>query len=143
MGYIDIDLEGYVEPQIIKELDQVYTLKIRTTEEREVEFKKGGTGQVIDLLMVPVDSGLENPSLIRHTLWLPGGANNTFEEINARKGSIIRFKKAIGDVDVDGKPTKGINTESWINCEFKAKLGIDHNEVYGDRNIIKRIVVEK
>ncbi len=139
MGYIDIDLGGYVEPQVVKELDQVYTLKIRSAEEKEIEFKKGGTGQVIDLLCAVTDSGLENPSLIRHTIWLPG-SNDTFEQKNSRVGQIIRFKKAIGDVGVDGKPTAGLNTDNIVGCEFKAMLKLTHDDTYGDKNEIKRIV---
>jgi hypothetical protein len=141
MSYIDIDLSGYIEPQVIKGLDQVYTLKIVSIEEKEgVSEKKNKPYHTLDILCKVTDSEVENPQLVRKTLFLLTG-EETSDQVQSTIGNIRRFKKAIGDVGVDGEPTKGIDTDSWINCEFKAKLGLEHSDEFGDRNTIKRIVM--
>lgn len=142
MPIIDVDLGGYVEPQVVTELDKVYTLKIRTHEEKEgVGQKSSDPYHTLDLLCAITDSELENPKMVRKTLFLPVNGDD-FDRRNAKIGQIRRLQKAIGDVDPSGEPNQSLDPDAWANCEFKAKLGLKHDEQYGDSNTVKRIVVQ-
>jgi len=141
MGFIDVDLSGYVEPQVVADVSRNYTLKIRAYEEKEGTSQKSGDPyHTLDLLCGITDSDLENPQLVRYTLFLPTPGDD-FDRKNGKIGRIRKVQKAIGDVDTAGEPNKNLDPDAWVNCEFKAKLKLTHDDTYGDKNEVQRVVV--
>lgn len=145
---IDVDLSGYIEPQVVgagvdedgnefidsEALSQTYTLAVRSMSERAVETKRG-PATIVETFLALVDSGLENPKMVKYDLWLPR-TSDTSEQINAAKGKIRRFKAALG-ADPD---EAGLDKVELVGAQLQATLKLIRDEVYGNKNEIKRIL---
>jgi hypothetical protein len=131
---VDIDLEDYQEPQVIRD-NNIYTLRILSCEKKDIITKDGKERSVLEMLLRVTDSGLINPKPIRYSLWVPDPKYDTPEQLNAAKGKIIRFNKAIG---YDGK---GFDTSVAYNAEIRATLKVLRDDIYGESNVIRNIIV--
>lgn len=139
-GVIDVDLGGYVEPEIVdgEALSATYTLRLVDMNPRDVQTKNGEV-TVVDFLFKITDSGLTNPKPVRYSIWL-SRSTDTPEQKNATKGRIIRFKKAFGMSDEDAR-AGGLAKTELLGGDVQATLKKIVDDEYGDKNEIKRLYV--
>lgn len=135
-GY-DLDLD-YKAPEVVRDTNP-HTVKVAAVPEVRQAETKDGTKSVVDVLLKIVDTELENPKLVKYSIWLPD-ANDTKEQQNTGKGRIVKFQAATGlDAKSVGEFVSRLG--ETVGKEFQVVLKVKHDDTYGDSNEVKRIMV--
>ncbi len=139
-GY-DLDLE-YKEPEIVRDANP-HTLKIVQSPELRDVTTKGGDKKVVDFLLKVTDGESENLKLVKHSLWLPSASDG--DKMQSSVNQLKKFAVACDCIaSIEDRLTVGEfvgKLGTCVGAEFQATLKVEHDDVYGDSNKIKRILV--
>jgi hypothetical protein len=132
-SFLDLNVNDAVECKTAPAAE--YQLRIMKAEVKQQKPEKG-TGKFIQLKCQILD---ENPYLkdVSHVLMLPG-ADDDLKQQNNRKLRIKEMVQAIGN-----DPAAPIDVDSWEGATFWAILKETHDDQFGDKNEIQRVVVRR
>ena len=125
MGFIDVNLDDAIEPQVLP-ADTEHELRILEVKEG---VDKNGNPYIMPRFEVPGTVGAKD---FTKFFGIPGG-NDDPKKRNSKLWALKVFCKTFGiDVNTD--------TETWVGATGWAILGVEETEQYGPQNYIKRFV---
>jgi hypothetical protein len=135
-GEVDVALDDYVEPEIVRDLAPHTLVVVKVPEIRKIEVK-GVAKEVVDFFFRVVD--VENAKLVKYSVWLPS-AGDPKDQQNSSKGKVIRTAKSLG---LEGLASVGefkARLGETVGVEVQAVLKVKLDAQYGDKNEIKTIL---